>query len=256
MSNVTAEQCVVDGLLKAASAKVLSAQDLARERRSLGPDADGAMEPRAPLPPPSLPPDDGDCDTGVEDNECSAKPSSSKPKQTKALSKNITIFKNHVKVTVAGEHRKFEQKEWGLMTEGVPLLAAGTFEHETFKMLALFDSTARNPEERKGILMSAGCDPKVCAKGKTIASQRDALIRQLLQGKVDTVERKVFARLLQQGLGDRDLSVYSIVAVSGEFIASYSDGKKKLEMTFPKIHRAIRWLQSIGTADKERGFVL
>ena len=216
MSNVTAEQCVVDGLLKAASAKVLSAQDLARERRSLGPDADGAMEPRAPLPPPSLPPDDGDCDTGVEDNECSAKPSSSKPKQTKALSKNITIFKNHVKVTVAGEHRKFEQKEWGLMTEGVPLLAAETFEHETFKMLALFDSTARNPEERKGILMSAGCDPKVCAKGKTIASQRDALIRQLLQVRLTRWRGRFLPGCCNKGLVTETL----VSTLSWQFLVS------------------------------------
>lgn len=241
MEHLASEKLVGDRILEAAASKVASAQELCRERKA---NADtGAVSGNPPL----LPPADAPSDVEDDPNEPVCVALESKP-----LSKNISVYKLHAKVTIEGEHRKFEVKDWGQLTEGVPQAAASAFEAEVFGMLAAFEALSRNPAGRKALLESAGLDEKHWAKGKTIASQREALIRQCMRGKVAEVEQKIATFMLKRAFGTNDTSAVSIKPTSAGFHAFFSSGKENVDKIFPKIFLAIRWLQSLGMAGKDR----
>lgn len=238
------EKLVGDSILEAAASKVASAQQLCRERKA---NADvGAVSENPPFLPPADAPSDVDDDPSgsVCDSICVA--SESKP-----LSKNISVYKLHVKVTIHGEYRKFEANDWGLMSEGVPQAAASVFEAEVFSTLTVFDTLTRNPSERTQLLESAGVDKKHFAKGKSIASQRDALLRQCMKGKVAELEQKIATSLLKKSFGKNDLSNVSIKPTAEGFHAFFSSGSEGVDKIFPKLFLAIRWLQSLGMAGKD-----
>ena len=239
------EQCIQSQLLKAASAKVVSSQDLARERRSCETLQDVPAA-SAPLPPPAEPPSD------VE--SVGAEASSSKPTEAKPLSKNITTYKKHVKVTLSGESRKFEDKEWGTVSEGLPLLAAQIFEELASNKLNRFDSFARSPDDRINLLTEAGCDSKFMAKGKKIVLQRGALLRQLIHGKFVSVENEMLNQILRKRICDAysiDPECVGLKSDSGKFLVSYRSPYETMEKQFPSIFRALRWLHSMAIASKD-----
>lgn len=237
-----AEQLVAVEALKAASGAVQSAQEVAKGRTSCAP---------PPLPPPASPPPasapgdegaDGDdaphSPTGVADIE--------KPK-----SKNITLFKQFAKVALCGEVRRFEMKLYGPMFENLPLRAAEFFEQEALSMLDTFDGCSKKRDQRIDILQSADCDPKFLAKGKTIAMQRDALVRQLCKGKVEKVEQQIMSRLIKFVAAGKDTSQWCIKPTLSRFRASFTSSKQSMEKNFTRFTEAIHWLKSLNVADKE-----
>lgn len=115
-STTMASQNVGDQLVLAVASKLLSPQELCRERKAAAA-ASVAQPAEPPLEPPSHPPSD------VEEEP-------SKSCEFTDLGKHITQFKGHVKVALSSDHRKFEAKDWGLMSEQVPLAAAVAFDAE------------------------------------------------------------------------------------------------------------------------------
>ena len=251
MSVVPVEQSIKAQLLKSASSRVASSQDLARERRLAEPVQDApAAEP--PMPAPSQPPSEDEPEEADGQNEANS--SISKHLEGKPLSKNIVIFKRHVKVTLSGEYRKFEEKEWGIMDEGLPLLAAQIFEEVARAHLHRFDSFGRSPSDRHAMLDAACCDPKFKAKGKSIAVQRGALLQRLCIGKVESIEQEIVDGILQKNVGDLDPTCCRIKRSANEFLASFRGGNECVDKTFPSITRAMRWLQTMAIANKDYVF--
>lgn len=222
----------MDDLMEAAARGVVSAQDLARSR------------PPPPLPAPSVAPDP-ELEESAEDVQDDAVPA---PPQ----SKNIFVFKQHVRVNVLGESRKFEQKFWGATVEGVSTMAAEIFEQEALATLAVLDSLKGKPKERITFLLESDVDSKFAAKGKSLVAQKEALVRQLCRGKVRKVEKAVIEKLIKRMAGPKDdINQWSINPTLFGFTVSFAGGKELLEKSFARFNEAIRWLKSLSIANKD-----
>ena len=201
-----------------------SAQALAR-KRALPP------EPKSPppLPPPAEAPEEDAVSVSSEPN----------PK-AKPASKNILVFKHHVRLSVGGMKKNFELKFWGNVENAIR--AAEHFEPEAEDVITKFDSAARRKDVRKSVFEQVGC---VFPDKKNIADQRQVLIQHLLEGGYMELEIDVLQHVWKLAMPGT-----KAVVCFGEdgFKVTMEQNGQKVERALQNLQKAAEWVTGYSTA--------
>ena len=223
-----------------------SPQAIARDRE----ERESTTEP--PLPPPPGPPDDEESQDDDEDDGCAADGGcAAEGEDENSLTpsnKAISSFKRHFKVAMGSENRHFYHRTYG--SPALALVACETFQKQGNAILLEFDSNKRKPEPRREILLSAGCDQKFMKS--SVPTQREALARRLVKGKVLSVETKVMAPIFEKVTQGLDNTGWKLITMDDKFKAVFEGGKHTVEKCLPSVTAAIDWLQSMSLAEKVR----
>ena len=167
----------------------------------------------------------------------------------KITSKNMTEYKQHIRVHISDCRRNFQFNRYG--SKNLTVLAATAFEKYAMRVLNDFDASGRLPNQRKAALDAHGLGTEY--NKKPIRVQRAALCLSLSQGESTVMEKEIVENAWTKYHSSEVLKQTSVgySNSNSQFVVEFTGAKLKLQQSFKSLQRAADWAMGMNVADKD-----